>query len=314
MFNSMIYLSVLSMFVLFGADNGRITGSVVIPDDARPELDSATRTLFQSPVKVRLLNPLNQDVIKETNPDSELNFTFEDVRPGNYFISFAKYRLMEHVVLVSIEDGINIDIGKQYLLPERKCEGPFTPCKDDGHVQYFGSAGNPPEWNPDSVDAHIRSFDGTPLMNVCEYMKIRSMEPIDYPVRRAWVVGTLVETDQGSWLQQPCADSLKSGDFTWPNAITLVEDKRAQERHKIWLETASKVGLSNLIPQIPQNVCEDDLWNEKGPCVAVYGRLETRDNLVATTCDSGKLCAYGYGPISAPAQLILDHIHYPDRP
>jgi hypothetical protein len=280
--------------------NGGITGSIVVPTNMPDQYDA--RGILQGPVIIRLWQPDNlKNYIKETFLDNkELAFKFDNVKPGAYFISVSRFNFIPHSASVIVKEGQYADVGKQILLPIRKCQGPFTQCgTDSAGTRLWGSAGNPPEWNPKSIDAQLRSFNGSPVMTVCEYIKMRLSEPVVYSDVRAYVIGNLKETPDGSWLHQSCSQSLKSGDFTWPNAIALADEIEIGDSKLRF----SPVVRDNVI-RIFNTICKElESKDQTGPCAVVYGKLETRDNLIAKPCGN-KLCGFGFGSISAPAQLI----------
>jgi hypothetical protein len=137
-------------------------------------------------------------------------------------------------------------------------------------------------------------MNGTLVMTVCELMKEKQALSASMYSYSMVIIGTLVQTQQGSWLQQSCSEPLKSRNFIWPAAVAL-DGKRASDN----LNTA-EVSLASR----PHNE-EIDPKDQGRTWAAAYGRLDDREDLVAAPCgDDGKLCGYGFGPISAPAQLM----------
>lgn len=124
------------------------------------------------------------------------------------------------------------------------------------------------------------------------------------------VIGIVKQTAEGSWLQQSCGDSLKSGDFVWPNAISL---KEWGPQEKYWSINNSK-WENDFAKQLARLSNEKlDPRDRNGRWVAVYGVLDSRDQLVATPCGKGEICGCGYGPLSAPVQLTFQHIYIFDK-
>jgi hypothetical protein len=144
---------------------------------------------------------------------------------------------------------------------------------------------------------HIRHVNGTLVMTVCEFMKGKyalSASRYSYSIV---IIGTLMQTPQGRWLQQSCNEQLKSGDFTWPTAVSLQADPKGRVWNTDVLNSVSRPPYEEINPRDRGHT-----W------AAAYGRLDDRESLVAAPCgDDGKLCGYGFGPISAPAQLTTYH-------
>jgi hypothetical protein len=153
------------------------------------------------------------------------------------------------------------------------------------------------------VDSHVHIVFGIPTMTVCEYMKLRSIVPLSYDFSGVIIIGMLVETPKGKWLQQSCSESLRSGDYSWPNAIALEE---AAEYTNLGYFSWEKDILPKLIRPSDEEL---DPRDREGHWAAFFGKLQTRNNLVVVPCDNGKQCAYGYGAISAPALLQYEHLY-----
>jgi hypothetical protein len=238
--------------------------------------------------KVRLLNPANQEVLYETSVVHG-TFRIEPVEPGSYFLSVKAVGFRECADSVSVAQDQAVDMGRIAVRV-----GPTAPD--------IVLPPTPPLPKPGSVDEHVRFVHGIPVMTVCEYLNLRSVAPLVYPAG-VIVIGILVQTPQGSRLQQSCRDSLRSGDYFWPNAIALEG------------AGSSRLNWADFLPNLTRPSNEElDPRDREGNWAAFVGRLETRDGrLAAAPCGSGKMCGYGYGAISAPAQLLYHDSYYFDR-
>ena len=242
-------------------------------------VDPNGQSIFEA--RVLLLNPVDQKVLYETRVERG-TFRFDTVAAQSYFINVKALGFREHADSVSVAQDQAVDMGRIIVSLGRVEE-------------WFGGE---PTWSAeDLVDAHVRTLAGIRLMTVCEYMNIRSQAPISYSWVGVTIIGILERTPQGSFLRQTCPDSLRSGDYSWPNAIALEEIAGSNSI------PASPNWVESLHPTRPIDE-ELDPRDRKGHWAAFYGRLETRDKLVAVPCGNGKQCAYGFGAISAPARLL----------
>ena len=231
--------------------------------------------------KVLLLNPVDQKVLYETTV-VQGSFRFESVAPQSYFVSIHSRGFREYADSVSVAQEQAADMGRLTMSIGRLEE-------------WFG--GEPTLSAEYLVDSHVRTLAGIRLMTVCEYMNIRSQAPISYSWVGVTIIGILERTPQGSYLRQSCPDSLRSGDYSWLNAIALEEVAGS----------SSIPGRPNWVESLhPTRPIDEELdpRDRKAHWAAFFGRLQTREKLVAVPCGDGKQCAYGFGAISAPARLL----------
>jgi hypothetical protein len=245
--------------------------------------------------EVLLLNPADQRVLYRTSVEQGA-FRIEPVEPRSYFLSVNATSFREYADSVSVAPDQAVDLGR------------IAVRMDLGISHFWGG-----RWDiiarpkdslpePKTVDEHVRSVLGFPVLTVCEYLNLRSATPIWYP--DAIVIGIVVQTPQGSWLRQSCRDSLRSGDYAWPNAIAL----DAKTGPKI---IPGRKNWADFLPHLTRPSNEElDPRDRDGNWAAFFGRLETRDKLVAAPCGNGKLCGYGFGAISAPARLLYQNSYY----
>jgi len=142
-------------------------------------------------------------------------------------------------------------------------------------------------------------------MTVCEFMKEKPALSASIFAHSVVIIGILVQTPQGKWLEQSCSEPLKSGDFVWPAAVSL--DVQG-------VQNPFNNDAINFMSKPPDE--EIDPKDRGRTWAAAYGRLDEREHLVAAPCgDDGKLCGHGFGPISAPAQLtVVRRIRIFDEP
>ena len=240
------------------------------------------------PASVSLLNPVSQKVVYQTRV-VQGTFRFESVKPGSYFLTVEFVGMTKYTDLVSVAHDQVVDMGTITLRPE-----PVAP----DYMMGWSTTSLP---KLEAVDAHVRNVMGVPMMTVCEYLKLRSATPLVYRYG-AIVVGILVQTPQGSWLRQSCRDTLRFGDYSWPNAIALEESKSGSPSGMNW---------ADYVPHLTRPSNEElDPWDREGNWAAFFGPLETRGNLVAAPSGSGRLCANGYGAVCAPARLLYNYSYY----
>jgi len=287
MLNILFSMMVFTMI----STNGSISGIVVNSDK---DLDSIPSQPVQY-CEVQLLGSENQQIAATTFTERNGTFHFDDVKPGSYFVRIEKYPWKEHVAAVSVQSGQEVDIGKQTLrfMPmmsdDLKAEG----VKHRSQIDY-------------AKFDHIRHINGTFVLTVCEFMKEKPALSAAQYLYRVVIIGTLVQTSQGDWLQQSCSESLKSGDFVWPNAVSLYKADTKEANARLRVEDIDSDVLK-IVTRPPDE--EIDPRDKNRTWAAVFGRLDTRENLVAAPCgNNGKLCGYGFGPIYAPAQLTYRHI------
>jgi hypothetical protein len=258
--------------VLFASADVRVSGTVIDPDGSP-----------SSGAGVSLRNPADQRAIYETTTDSLGTFRIDAVAPRSYFV-VIRSRTFDgeywDAVTVAPEQAVNL--GKiSFPLPKY----PLSEIYID------------PATRPKRLDDDVRDVHGSRVLTVCQYLSFRAKEPLSYPTS-VIVIGILVKTPEGSWLRQSCRESLRSGDYIWPNAIALEGETRSTR-------IPGPYGWADYLPHLSQPSDADmEASDRDGKWAAFIGRLETRDKLVAVPCGDGKVCANGYGPISAPARLI----------
>lgn len=127
-----------------------------------------------------------------------------------------------------------------------------------------------------------------------------SASPYSYVVV---IIGTLEQTPTGRWLQQSCSEPVKSGDYIWPNSVSL---KEADANLTIKL----MIPIDDMLTMVNKPPDEEIDPRDRGRIwAAAYGRIDSREDLAVAYCgDEGKLCGYGFGPISAPAELTYRKI------
>ena len=239
-----------------------------------------------SGARVVLLNPVDQKVLYETTV-VQGTFRIESIAPQSYFLGIQTPGFREYSDAVSVAQDEAVDMGRITMSLGRLEE-------------WFG--GEPTLSAEDLVDAHVRTVFGYRVMTVCEYLNLRSKAPLSYGFG-VILIGILVETPQGSWLRQTCRDSLRSGDYPWPNGIAL-------EAKPGYQNIPGNLDWANFLPHLARPSNEElDPRDREGRWVAFFGPLRTRDKLVVVPCGNGKQCGYGFGAISAPALLLYQKSH-----
>jgi hypothetical protein len=258
--------------------NGIISGSVVVSEDPATVLRH---------LEIQLLDPATLKIEKQTLTDETGAFYFKNVKPGGYFVRISQIPFREHVAAVSVKNGQEIDIGKQILRLSQVIDAIFEVNEGEKYRE---------DRQKDFAKYdHIRHVNNTLVMTVCEFMKEKTALSASNYANDVVIIGTLVQTPQGSWLQQSCSEPLKSGDFVWPAAVSL--EGRLGRR-------PFDIDAINFVSKPPDE--EIDPKDRSRTWAAAQGRLDERENLVAAACgDDGKQCGYGFGPISAPAQLTI---------
>jgi hypothetical protein len=241
---------------------------------------------------------VHQTAIAETTSDNSGAFYFSAVKPGGYFISMFIKGFREHAESVTVQEGQTVNVGKQ-ILRIGLLNDELLPVDI------------PPRPSGAEKLTHIPKFYDAYTMTVCEFIKERPALSANRFPYQVIIMGTLVQTPNGSWLQQTCVDSLKSGNFIWPNAIALKEGNNDVGKALIQGKSSWRVFPYRLNKPADKEI---DPRDRSERWVAVYGELDTRDSLVAAPCgNEGRLCGYGYGAISAPVQLTYYNFHFFDE-
>jgi len=270
----------LLFMVLVAASAGNASSSLV-----GAVIDPQGRPISRA--QVLLLNPVDQKVLYETSV-VQGTFRIDPVAPKSYFINIKALGFQEYADSVSVAQDQSVDMGR-------------IAVKIGRLEEWCG--GEPTSSAQDLVDAHVHTEQGYRMMTVCEYLNLRAKAPLSYG-SGAIVIGILVQTPQGSWLRQSCRGSLRSGDYSWPNAIALEEDTS-------FTGTSGGLNWADFLPHLTRPGNEElDPRDRAGNWAAFFGPLRTRDKLVAVPCGNGEQCAYGFGAISAPAGLLYRKSYY----
>jgi len=120
------------------------------------------------------------------------------------------------------------------------------------------------------------------------------------------VVGRFSSRQTGRWLgEQTCAHKLVTGDREWPNAFWVVYDPADAPKPPAVL-AVDAVLLAQKLRTVKQATSltklrfgspDYDNW------AVVYGRVETRKDLVTVTASGTRKNGFGYGE-SSPARLV----------
>jgi len=120
------------------------------------------------------------------------------------------------------------------------------------------------------------------------------------------VVGRFSFRQAGRWLgEQKCAQKLVSGDQEWPNAFWIAYDPANAPKPPAVLavdatllaQKLREVKLGTALSKLPFGSTDYDNW------ALVYGRVETRKDLVITTPTGPRKNGFGFGE-SSPARLV----------
>ncbi len=139
-------------------------------------------------------------------------------------------------------------------------------------------------------------------VTVCEIMQ----DLAAYDGKVVAVVGRFSSRQSGRWLgEQKCARKLVIGDQEWPNAFWITYDPADAPKPPAVLAVdapllsqklrAVKVGTS--LTKLRFGSGDVDSW------AVVYGRVETRKDLVTVTATGARKNGFGYGE-SSPARLV----------
>ena len=139
-------------------------------------------------------------------------------------------------------------------------------------------------------------------VTVCEVLQDLSA----YDGKVVAVVGRFSARQTGRWLgEQKCGHKLVTGDQEWPNAFWVAYDSADAPKPPTVLAVdaavlarklrAVKLGTS--LTKLPFGSPDYDNW------AVVYGRVETRKDLVTATGSGTRRNGYGYGE-SSPARLV----------
>ena len=193
--------------------------------------------------------------------------------------------------MVRVEAGKETGIG-QFALEVSGCDDPRLNC------DYLISPNREVYFGPMPVPAPIR------ILTVCEALRNLDI----YNFKLVIIVGRRVETDEGTWLDQRCSETLTTEGFTWPNLISVSVGAQTEPPpgppkgfewdKRLLLRKAKTVKQTTPIRREPP-------YEEK--LAAVYGRLESPRKLRGVFCGDGRACGNGLGHLNAaPAELVRD--------
>jgi hypothetical protein len=238
----------LDPFPAASAPAGEVRGTVT---------DDVGSVLYRA--EVRLLSVRTQEIRYRTTVNADSRFQFDGVTPGDYFVSVLGTGFMEAVEAIRVAEDKVLDVGHVRLHP--------PPCWYPG-VNCEGAGGPRPT---------------APVYTVCEALAaLQSSGAAPFP---SVVVGRLVRTERGSFLEGTCANRLVTDGRPWPNIIPLV-----------------RLGsLSQTQPAAAER------WDRQGaPSVSVSGWLRMRDPRLAVPCPDGPACTAWVSPVSAAAILLYE--------
>jgi len=139
-------------------------------------------------------------------------------------------------------------------------------------------------------------------VTVCEVLQGLSA----YDGKVVAVVGRFSSRQTGRWLgEQKCDRKLVAGGQEWPNAFWVTYDPAAAPEPPTVLavdatllaQKLRAVKLGTSLTKLPFGSPDYDNW------AVVYGRVETRKDLVTVTGSGTRKNGFGYGE-SSPARLI----------
>jgi len=271
---------------------GRITGKYVSHDGSPFKVNP-----LENPKEVQLYDALIRK--KETFfIKNDGAFSFENLGAGEYIVNIESTEDYDHTVVVLLGENESKDIGEQRLIPYPRFPSFFVDIND-----YL------PKLYPIDIDSQYPVIYGHKILTVCEYLKMRADYPIVYPYsNRVIIIGNLVQTPQGNWLQQSCGTPVKSGVHNWPDAIFL--GNNVDDMREVIIEKNNNNALKEADKRFGKDFILSNSNNDNSVAVAVIGRLTTRENLVHVSCGEGKTCGFGYGPIAAPAQIEYWQMHH----
>jgi len=292
--NVVVYILITVVPILFIFNNIKLFGqsdSIEFIEDS-DDIKGAIvgRVLGTSPNSTaQLYDPVTRKIQLSVNINGSGGYSFEGITPGEYVINISSPGYLDHPFAVSIKGGMNM-IEEQLL----------------NYSYYYISisiglpVNEPAEIRQPSAENLKREaalgkypiVSGYRIFTVCELLNVESFRWIH--TAPVVIIGNLVQTSAGSWLEQTCGNPLKSGTHSWPDAIFLNKDSSTSNSLTFILEDAGNRFGKDFI----QNNSTGD-----SVAVAVAGRLIAGDNLVYVKCGEEKTCGFGYGPISAPVQI-----------
>ena len=204
----------------------------------------------------------------------------------------------DHPVAISLKMNELKDIGKQRLIRYPIYIDALVLDVNTGEVMKSKEVDI--QLFPSEIDSQYPRLDGRKILTVCEYLKMRADYPLVYTRWDVIIIGNLIQTSEGSWLQQSCGNTVKSDVHSWPDAIFLGKDSTIRQYESIFIKAENRFWKD----LIQKSSSDDNI------VVAVMGKLTTSDNLTYVKCGKEKTCGFGYGPIATPAQIEYVYIHY----
>ena len=269
------------------------------------------------------------------NQDKRGWFSFDGVTPGNYIIDIgdndrtSNIRSLPppHPVAISVKAGLN-KLKSQYIaatsvysssdmIPiiseeSKKMDAildKYPVVSGMGTIVFTGSiAKRNSAGNWETITGRIGD-EGKDyrLFTVCDVLKFKPFHWLHSV--RAVIIGNLVQTPEGSWLEGSCGNPIKSGSHTWQDAISVNFNDAELNAHKQHIDV-----FDSWLNEEGDHFVKDFIKNygngNNGVPVAVVGDLVVPDNLVYTKCGEKKTCGFGYGPIAAPLRIDSWHMRY----
>lgn len=139
-------------------------------------------------------------------------------------------------------------------------------------------------------------------VTVCEVLQNLA----EYDGKVVAVVGRFSYRQAGRWLgEQKCAQKLVAGGQEWPNAFWIAYDPANAPKPPSVLavdatmlaQKLREVKMGTLLSKLPFGSTDYDNW------ALVYGRVETRKDLIIATPTGSRKNGFGYGE-SSPARLV----------
>jgi len=267
---------------------GNITGTCVSHDGSPLNFNPLGK-----PKEAQLYNVLMQKkAAVAINKDG--SFSFNNLNSGEYILNIISTEYYDHTIILLLGENESKDIGEQRLLPY-----PTYPSFWVGEI----NIGVP---FPIDLDSQYPRISGHTVLTVCEYLKMRANYQLMYTFfNRVIIIGNLVQTLDGNWLQQSCGNPVKTGVHSWTDAIFLGDN--IDDIHEIMSGIETTINNNNnVLKEVDKSFGKEFIQNNNNSdsvAVAVIGTLITRDNLVYVKCGEEKTCGFGYGPIAAPAQI-----------
>jgi len=140
----------------------------------------------------------------------------------------------------------------------------------------------------------------TGTLKVCEVLSNRN----SYMGQRIRIRGTLIESDEGSYLTDEGCPQLVTDGYAWPTPSLIAlkyQERPTSQDVKQSRSTITKELADSEILKIVKNGAKIH--------VTVIGRLETRPHFEMVLRGDGKMLPNGYGHLNAcPAQIVYQEI------